>query len=74
MDRGPGLPLFPIPDDMLHRVRPVASALRGILDDADYTIMLNVAPAPEQISVPLRVSGGRAEEYAGRILECPALV
>jgi len=74
VDRGAGLPEFPIPDGMIHRVRPVASALRGIFEDADYTIMLNVAPALEQINFSIGAGEEWAKEVGQTVVESPARV
>jgi hypothetical protein len=45
--RGMDVPEFPIPDDTLDRVKPVAPEVRVILEEADYSTMLRVGPLPE---------------------------
>ena len=47
--RGEDTPEFPIPDDTLDRIKPVASEVREILGDAEYSIMLSVGPIPDDV-------------------------
>jgi hypothetical protein len=44
--RGTDVPDFPIPDDTLHRVKPVHPEVRQILEGADFSITLSVGPLP----------------------------
>jgi len=47
--RGMDVQEFPIPDETLDRIKPVVPSVRGILEQADYSVMLRVGPIPEGV-------------------------
>ena len=47
--RGMDVPEFPIPEETLDRIKPVAPEVRDILEGADYSVMLTVGPIPEGV-------------------------
>ena len=60
--RGRGVPEFPIPDEMLDRIKPVAPEMRDILGGTGYSVMLNLkAAAPSGVAA---LPSSRARELS----------
>lgn len=58
VQRSIDFPEFPIPDDTLDRVKPVAPSIREILDNADFCTMLTVGPLPPDINADELINTG----------------
>jgi hypothetical protein len=64
--RGMGLPEFPIPDEMLGRIQPVAPEMRDILGGTGYSVMLSVKAAGQSGLAALPSSRARELSTFGR--------
>ena len=66
MHRGRGVPEFPIPDEMLDRIKPVAPEMRDILGGTSYSVMLNAKAAALSGLAALPSSRARELSAIGR--------